>query len=76
MPRGITPESKNNSVSSNTYKLAYYEYKQYAAHRKCYEETLQAHHSRSRKEDDAEDFQSKLAAIELVARRENWTVDQ
>ena len=76
MPRGITPESKNNSVSSNTYKLAYYEYKQYADKRKSYEETLQAHLSRLRKEDDAEDFQSKLAAIELVARRENWSVDQ
>lgn len=76
MPQGKTPESKNNAVSSNMHKIAYYEYKQYADKRKSYEETLQAHLARLRKEDDAEDLQSKLAAIELTARNEGWSIDQ
>lgn len=74
MAQGKAPET--NRVNSTNYKLAFYEFQNYTDKKKSYEETVQAHLTKLRKESDQEDLQSRLRSIEVVAQREGWTVKQ
>ena len=74
MAHGKAPET--NRVSSTNYKLAFYEFQNYTDKKKSYEETVQAHLTKLRKEADREDLQNRLRSIEVIAQREGWTVEQ